>query len=141
MSDRMEFGMGDWADIEEQREQRRAATMTAETRTAHTPGPWKIGQTLDLTPLAEPDEVWEVRPILAGTEIIALASDADANPADARLIAAAPELLAALIDLLDSWSYDYEEYRKNADEETDDEPDTVRIIWENAEAAIDKATR
>ena len=72
--------------------------MTTETRTAHTPGPWHLGSTLDVSPTDRDGyEVWEVRPLEdANGVIIALISDADANRGDSDLLKAAPDLLAAL---------------------------------------------
>lgn len=72
--------------------------MTTETRTQHTPGPWHLGSTLDVSPTdSDSYEVWEVRPLEdAHGTIIALIADADANRADSDLLKAAPALLAAL---------------------------------------------
>ena len=54
-----------------------------------------------------------------------------------RLDAINADLLAALKDTLDMWSYDFEQYCKNSD--TDDEHDDVRESWARAEHAIAKA--
>ena len=64
---------------------------TTETTTQHTPGPWLAGQTITA---ADPDRA------PGSYERITIASRVN-NMANARLIAAAPELLAALIGLLE----------------------------------------
>ena len=78
--------------------------------TAHTPGPWRAGRN---------SHFWEVYPERGGDEGIPFAvgdvcvsepgnPDGGLQEANARLIAAAPELLEALIDMvaiaqLDKW--------------------------------------
>lgn len=76
--------------------------MVTETRTTHTPGPFTLGEPIDLSPTdRESYEVWEVRPLTTPTgEIVALLPDADANPFDAALFKVAPALLAALEGLV-----------------------------------------
>ena len=56
--------------------------------TKHTPVPWKVGATTTLNGEA-------VSEIMSGDDIVAISMNY--SEADARLIAAAPELLAALI--------------------------------------------
>ena len=70
-------------------------------KTKHTPGPWKIGNT---------SKAWNetFRIIGQGSRQVAQVStdgarnDSDVNLANARLIAAAPELLEALVDLCEN---------------------------------------
>ena len=66
--------------------------MTTETKATHTPGPW----TADVhIPRGSADGEWRIH---AGREWVALlndANDADETEPNARLIAAAPELLEA----------------------------------------------
>jgi hypothetical protein len=82
----------------------------------HTPGPWKH------------DEMWGL--IKYGrTEICALHSG---NAANARLIAAAPELLEALNQTVSSLEY---WFKRNGDPEG-----ANSLMMQNARAAIAKAT-
>ena len=60
----------------------------------HTPGPWTIEGTRDS------DEFWVVKDEGPVCEISQTFGYPDADEANARLIAAAPELLAALRDLI-----------------------------------------
>ena len=87
----------------------------------HTPGPWNLW--------VGPKGAFQ---ITKGDDGAVLASRTDwdhrslESIANARLISAAPDLLAALRAMVDRW-----------------EPDTEgldRVMWENACAAIDKAT-
>jgi len=56
--------------------------------TEHTPGPWMLDDGLVYVPLAAPDR--------HGATIYAIATIEESNEANARLIAAAPAMLAAL---------------------------------------------
>ena len=95
--------------------------------TKHTPGPWTIGRIGDGTEHTAPIEG-------AGTtvgyvEMHSFDDDETTTPeqaANARLIAAAPDLLEALTDCLDRLEQDYPK-------------DNARIV--NARAAIAKATK
>ncbi len=82
---------------------------------AHTPGPWRTsGAALDgFAPIMAP-----------GGVIVALVSTLSANvKADAMLIAAAPDMLKALVDLVNS----FEKHRS-------------KDLWDAARAAIAKAS-
>ena len=87
------------------------------TKHQHTPGPWEIKQGV----------LKQVGPtgkhLFGLTEYAGLGYEADLN---LSLIAAAPDLLAALKAMVDRWEPDCE--------------GTDRIMWENAQAAIAKAT-
>ena len=81
----------------------------------HTPGPWTLGPWN-----SGPHEVHGTPVIDKNTLILAIASN---NEADARLIAAAPDLLAALEALCDAPAV----------------PDVYSDLWGDANAALDKA--
>ena len=68
--------------------------MTTETRTQHTPGPW---QALGNSPGEDLPSVLAQQPNGSGLFYVAQCQ----NLADARLIAAAPELLAACVSIDD----------------------------------------
>lgn len=73
--------------------------MTDELR--HTPGPWKADPKTDWSPWPETFAIISSEGTIAWTT-----SDAhrhDRNVADAHLIAAAPELLAALADMVETF--------------------------------------
>jgi len=74
--------------------------------TAHTPGPWTVEKDIDSTPSRVTFRIGGNRQAaisseqgIAATNAPALMSVEEAK-ANARLIAAAPELLAALVDLI-----------------------------------------
>jgi hypothetical protein len=68
--------------------------MTTETKATHTPGPWRA-EIRDLTASTDDGRLCFVGYIVAGDrELAVLYSDTD-RETNARLIAAAPELLAA----------------------------------------------
>ena len=96
------------------------------TETKHTPGPWKArkGFHADTIEIFHPDK--SVKPPFYPCEIATIASDRDTAKAkaNARLIAAAPELLEAL-----------QAFVKYADDVNDDSPELDR-----ARSAIAKAT-
>ena len=61
----------------------------------HTPGPWRVGgKTPDRTDAYFPESVRDITAYLGGGVTMVIAREVEAD--DARLIAAAPELLAAL---------------------------------------------
>ncbi len=91
------------------------------TQPNHTPGPWEMIKEIGN------DGGLSCKIVSGNKAVIALAKHADGNKeANARLIAAAPELLEALIDLLD----DSDEYDKRP----------IGIVAAKARAAIAKAT-
>lgn len=57
------------------------------TKTAHTPGPWRI---------TDRDDAWEIAPSGCGQSLAEITYTGGNAEANARLIAAAPVLLAAL---------------------------------------------
>ena len=73
-------------------------------KTSHTPGPWQVGQSIDAILPTKNGEmracftVTEVPNYVAGGGVAMthIKMDADESNANARLIAAAPDLLAAL---------------------------------------------
>lgn len=77
-----------------------------ETKSKHTPGPWR------LTAIPAGNSLTVMVSGSAGYDLVdALGNDAPTNPADARLIAAAPELaeaLAELVRMADDTRYDTE---------------------------------
>ena len=109
----------------------------------HTPGPWRIDHQR-IGPHGEPVALLcDVNDPMSGTVIdwprgndsgTAMSIDDAENEANARLIAAAPETLAALKSLLDSI--------ENVDFSVLDDAGLTydRIPWAQAEAAIAKAT-
>lgn len=61
----------------------------------HTPGPWRVGgKTPDRTDAYFPESVRDITAYLGGGVTMVIAREVEAD--DARLIAAAPELLEAL---------------------------------------------
>lgn len=105
-------------------------------RATHTPGPWKYDGSSDPLPH---DKCCSAERIAAGGVTIAEVAtcEDDTCPgvsegwANARLIAAAPELLAACRELLE-WTRD--EYQSEVNE------DALGPVWRAARAAIAKAT-
>ena len=87
----------------------------------HTPGPWKVEGT--------PRRGWDIFSSAKGCYVAfdePLREGAISLEGDARLIAAAPELLEALQEALDNWDFD--------------EPHPVWVEWAGAaRAAIAKA--
>ena len=75
-----------WRDVNRKHQQRRII-MATQTHT-HTPGPWRIGDTSTRTVVIEADR----------RDICWTRGNDDAAHANARLIASAPDLLAALKD-------------------------------------------
>jgi hypothetical protein len=97
-------------------------------RLSHTPGPWRVGDagfTVFGPPNGNPSP-----------ETIAHMVTVRKGPANARLIASAPDLLAALretADLLEGF--------RAADMADDDEPAIIGPAIDRARAAIAKATQ
>lgn len=88
----------------------------------HTPGPWMYE--------TRPDSGGGDRPVVvAGADLVAAVSRANGG-ANARLIAAAPDLLAALKDLAEWWSNWMPD---------DAHADGGRVVLDVARAAITKA--
>lgn len=87
----------------------------------HTPGPWVYRQSFDAR-----RDIWTATDATGHRELVATIPDADGDHvnADARLIAAAPELLELVLDALD-----------------DPDVDILGSEWaRDARAAIAKAT-
>ena len=91
----------------------------------HTPGPWTIGKrAIDLSVSDRSDyDVWALLPIRNGMNEVAFVFEKDTD--NARLIAAAPDLLAALQRSL-NWLSSYP-------------GEGALMAWEQARAAIAKA--
>lgn len=102
------------------------------SETKHTPGPWSAIQPrpellvicteVDGDGIAEVDELW----------------NRDEWLANARLIAAAPELLEALVAL--DTLIDFEESAKDGEHSWFDDASAINAAMEKARAAIAKAT-
>lgn len=88
----------------------------------HTAGPWKVemGHTLELIVADTPDGPVSVAEVLDDCH-----PDGEQQRANARLIAASPDLLAALIDLYDAT--------------TDGRPEVIRAARAVARRAMSKA--
>lgn len=95
--------------------------------TKHTPGPWEFTDNALVGPKIDDKPIW-LRPVI-------LRSEVGVSDANARLIAAAPELLEALRGMMDAYmdlcdenepNYRSYEFRQSK--------------WEAARAAIAKAT-
>lgn len=88
----------------------------------HTPGPWEVAD-------EHPDGVLD-RSVMADGYYVATVHDTacDCWDADARLIAAAPDLLAALKDMREGWRYIREHHRY-----------LYGVVWDRAEQAADAA--
>ena len=99
---------------------------------SYTPGPWTIQYS---TNDYEGNLIYANRPIAATvTEEASEATSED--EANARLITAAPELLAALRQLMEWEGYDGGPPGNGHDEDTDRREQEV---WQDAQDAIDKA--
>jgi hypothetical protein len=69
----------------------------------HTPGPWKtVARNYPIADTGDYDGCWEVLTGDPKKPIVQIWGDSDEDEANARLIAAAPDLLEALRRLLDS---------------------------------------
>lgn len=66
-------------------------------KTMHTPGPWEVRKTASGNPF-----IYSGKINVAGVAMARHGIDVATSEANARLIAAAPELLAALIELRDA---------------------------------------
>ena len=86
--------------------------------TQHTPGPWVVNP-IQLNQIATPDARLEI----ARATVL---RDQHETIANARLIAAAPDLLEALVELSKSFIGAY-----TNDQRSDDEIDDHRLLWEN----------
>jgi hypothetical protein len=107
------------------------------TLPSHTPGPWRVSD-FDHTEIIMND--------LAGTYIAGVRDEAipyEEARANARLIAAAPELLAALKDARETIERDAQRLRACAEqshpEERDGHMDGANALIEQVDAAIAKA--
>jgi len=100
--------------------------------TQHTPGPWKVAEAFINN---QPNRLFVSEGKWGGKNIADLGEADEANNANARLIAAAPELLAALQSLIqylpeeDIYYEDASSYRQ------------IQRAVERAEAAIARATQ
>ena len=94
---------------------------------SHTPGPWVITMTGDESPTP-----CGIRSENFVGQICYIPPQHESGAANARLIAAAPELLAALRDLFDDWV-------TLVGEDLREENDGVKRIWDSCEAVLDKA--
>lgn len=104
----------------------------------HTPGPWAVSKGYDGSLSVSATKSFRINNISAGTPVICdvyphLDADGFSGEANARLIAAAPELLEALIGLDEAYCRAGEKLTR--DERTEDRK---RLIA--ARAAIAKAT-
>lgn len=79
----------------------------------HTPGPWEVAQ----RPCNGSNQVW---PVATGEGRICTVMDGSRSNANAKLIAAAPDLLAAIQDILAI-------------------TDRKHFVWDAAHAALKKA--
>lgn len=93
-------------------------------RQLHTPGPWHVYSRNSLC-------------VESATGNIALVNLARASEADARLIAAAPDLLAALKDLADWLAYGLN--KADGAEPTAEDHAACERVAAQARAAVDKA--
>ena len=84
----------------------------------HTPGPW-FSQYDD-------NGFYEIGSETISIRLAFTYGEGDADEANARLIAAAPELLEALVELSKSFIGTY-----TNDQRSDDEIDDHRLLWEN----------
>ena len=79
----------------------------------HTPGPWKtVARNYPIADTGDYDGCWEVLTGDPKKPIVQIWGDSDEDEANARLIAAAPDLLEALKDtlqLLEVYCGDFEE--------------------------------
>ena len=108
------------------------------TQAKHTPGPWAVGDEERNNIVGPGGQVASVGPFASGG---ASRGDFDTMTANARLIAAAPELLAACIALLGESDPALEEAYERWVNLEDEAPEDVRTMLENeARAAIAKAT-
>jgi len=112
------------------------------TDTAHTPGPW----TIDHQRIGPPGEpvalLCDVNDPMSGTVIdwprgndssAAMSIDDAENEANARLIASAPTVLAALVEIvadIEAYCYDHDS----------DRPTDLTVVLPTLQAAIAKAT-
>ena len=68
----------------------------------HTPGPWKtVARNYPIADTGDYDGCWEVLTGDPKKPIVQIWGDSDEDEANARLIAAAPDLLEALRDMVD----------------------------------------
>ena len=94
----------------------------------HTPGPWVYRRSFDSSARRD---IWTAADATGHRELVATIPDADGDHinADARLIAAAPDLLAALRDMVGAYQRHF---------------DVMPVAWQTyddiARAAIAKAT-
>ncbi len=99
----------------------------------HTPGPWTTqGDSHQLSP----HPYHEYRFIVSADGIVARMSDSPTQKADARLIAATPDLLEALQQIL--VGFEHGDFRRTHPRQADDDPYHPALVA--ARAAIAKAT-
>lgn len=104
------------------------------TTTTHTPGPWAIGARHD----EQTQRVVAPTPGGRGHWTIALVGDIDRN-ANAHLIAAAPDILAALRDLLTIGKWKGRGTHGTAGLAFEIDREIAHVLVENARDAIAKA--
>ncbi len=102
----------------------------------HTPGPWAVSKGYDGSLSVSATKSFRINNISAGTPVICdvyphLDADGFSGEANARLIAAAPDLLEALLGML---AIDQENHQRGHDD------DDVCKEVQTARAAIAKAT-
>ncbi len=93
---------------------------------AHTPGPWAA-----YPPEFTDGKCWTVQTD-SGMTVRVCGGDTPENGGNARLIAAAPELLAALKSLFEDWV-------TLVGEDLKEQSDDVAMLWKCCEGAISKA--
>ena len=98
--------------------------------TQHTPGPWEIDPFGKIHSKGSPAEISGVKCFPLVATVACYTTMRPEEVANARLIAAAPELLEALVRIVSE---------AGTDAGLDDEPGTINTIARNARAAIAKA--
>jgi hypothetical protein len=72
----------------------------------HTPGPWKtVARNYPIADTGDYDGCWEVLTGDPKKPIVQIWGDSDEDEANARLIAAAPDLLEALKNIVNLWDH------------------------------------
>ena len=108
----------------------------------HTPGPWRTDPDLGHEQVLGPDGI-----IVADCSIFAMVKNGptpERNRANARLIAAAPEMLSFLQDLEDALSYEVRKIKESPQESAYNARGlgiALQIVTKKARAVIAKATR